>query len=328
MGRPLSFQVEGKWTIFEVTFRCMQERLLLTPGPGVTDIILGVIGRSLKLYGHGVKLMFGGGTSNHMHLILASRSSKDRARFKCHLKTNLSKRLGKQFGWHDHLFGQRSTDIPVLDEGALMGRVYYCARHGHKERLIAENEAWPGVPWVDAVTRGAPLTGVWHNLTALCRAERKWWLRGKAKGLCRPTKEQFAETVEVPLEPLPCMAGLSAQERQARWCEIVVEAKRRYPQPEGPVLGAKRLLEQDPQSRPNNSKRSPAPRCHASSAETIRAWKETYAEFVAAYRNAWQKLRRELSLPCSRFAFPWGGIPPTWPTLVMPPSDLVSPAPA
>lgn len=328
MGRPLSFQVAGQWTVFEVTFRCIQERLLLKPGDESTDIILGVLGRSLKLYGRGVKLMFGGGTSNHMHLILSSRSSKERALFKCHLKTNLSKRLGKKFTWSDHLFGRRTTDIPVLDEGALMGRVYYCARHGFKERLIAETESWPGVPWVDAVTRGVPLKGVWHNLTALNRAERKWRIRGKAKGMSKPSLEQFAETIEVPLEPLPWMQGLSAQEQREKWGEIFLDAKRRYPQPEGPVLGAEKVLEQDPHSRPANSKRSPAPRCHGTSAAVIQAWKEAYAEFVACYRNAWQKLRRELSRPTSKFAFPWGGVPPTWPTLELPPSELLALAPA
>jgi hypothetical protein len=255
-----------------------------------------------------------------MHLILASRSSKARALFKCHLKTNLSKRLGKIFRWHDHLFGKRTTDIPVLDEEALMRRIHYCSRHGYKERLIAEDESWPGVPWVDAVLHGVPLKGVWHNHTALSRAERKWQLRGQAKGLCKPTAEQFAEVIEVPLEPLPCMAGLSAQQRQDKWREIFLDAKSSYPQPEGPVLGAEKLLEQDPHTRPNNSKKSPAPRWHGSSAETIRAWRKTYAEFVAGYRNAWQKLRRELSRPASKFAFPWGGVPPTWPTLELPPS--------
>jgi hypothetical protein len=328
MGRRLSFQVEGQWTVFEVTFRCMQARLLLKPGDRSTDIILGVLGRSLKLYGGGVKLLFGGGTSNHMHLILASRSSKERASFKCHLKTNLSKRLGKAFGWTDHLFGQRTTDIPVLDEAALMGRIHYCARHGFKERLIAEDESWPGVPWMAAVTTGAPLAGVWHNGTALSRAERMWRLRGKARGMSKPTAEQFAETIEVPLEPLPCMRGLSAQEQREKWREIFREAKLHYPQPDGPVLGAEKLLEQDPHCRPNNSKRSPAPRCHGSSAAVIQAWKETYAAFVAGYRNAWQRLRRELSRPKSKFAFPWGGVPPTWPTLELPPSEVLALAPS
>jgi hypothetical protein len=125
-----------------------------------------------------------------------------------------------------------------------------------------------------------------------------------------PQLEQFAETIEVPLEPLRCMKGLSAVEQQVRWRELRRVAQRRYPQLEGPVLGADRALALDPQTRPKKTKRSPAPRCHASTAEARALWMQMYANFVAAYRNAWQRLRANLG---KRPMFPEGGVPPTWP---------------
>lgn len=296
-----------------MTMRCMQGRFLLSPGQESSRIILGVLGRSLQLYGHEVKLLFGGGTSNHLHLIVASLSSSARAAFKKHFKTNLSKELGLKLNWPEHLFGRRTTDITIADEEALMGRVYYCARHGFKERLLGEHERWPGVQWVNAVAKGVPLKGVWYDRTAHCRAEQRWLRLDKRSRGRKPTLRQFAETLEVPLEPLPCMRGLSPSEQQARWAEIIVEAQRRYPQPSGPVLGAAKLLAQDPHTRPAKMKRSPAPACHGSSAEVIQAWKDRYARFVESYRDAWRRLREELSVPASQLAFPQGGVPPTWP---------------
>jgi hypothetical protein len=326
MGRPLSFQVEGEWTLFELTFRCMQGRLLMRPGEECTKRTLGVIGRSLKIHGRGVKLLFGGGTSNHLHLIVATFDSVTRAEFKSHLKTNVSKELGDLFSWTEHLFGRRTRDIPILDEEALMGRVFYCLRHGHKEGLIAEDEQWPGVPWIDAVTRGVPLQGVWYNRTAFYRAKRRWLLRDKAKGVSEPKLQDFAETIEVPLEPLPCMKGLTEAQQQERWRELQREALRRYPQPEGHVLGAERVREQDPHTRPDKSSHSPAPSCHGSNAAVIEDWKSRYTQFVESYRDSWQKLRGELSRKASRLAFPSGGVPPTWPKPDLPSTDWRFPA--
>jgi hypothetical protein len=62
-----------------------------------------------------------------------------------------------------------------------------------------------------------------------------------AKGVSDPQLEAFAETIEVPLEPLLCMKGLSAVEQRDRWRELQREAQRRYPQRNEPVLGAKRV---------------------------------------------------------------------------------------
>jgi hypothetical protein len=56
-----------------------------------------------------------------------------------------------------------------------------------------------------------------------------------------PQREQFAETIEEPLEPLPCMKGLAAAEQQDLWRELQSEAQRWYPHAEGPVLGAQKL---------------------------------------------------------------------------------------
>jgi hypothetical protein len=236
-----------------------------------------------------------------------------RARFKSHLKTNISKELGDLFEWKEHLFGRRTRDIPVLDEQALMERVYYCLRHGHKEGLVGEQEAWPGLPWVKAVVYGEPLQGVWYDRTAFYHARREWDATPKSRRGKMPTLQQFATVVDVPLEPLPSMEGLDLPQRRARWVEIMQEAQARYPVPDREPLGAEALKRQDPHTRPQKPKRSAAPACHASSLEAANEWRTRYRHFVTSYRQAWHSLRGELRKPLSPLGFPTGGVPPTWP---------------
>jgi hypothetical protein len=133
-----------------------------------------------------------------------------------------------------------------------------------------------------------------------------------------PQREQFAEIIEVPLEALPCMKGLSAVQQQEVWRELRREAQRRYPQPERLVLGAERLQGQDRHTRPSKSNHSPAPSCHSNSATGREDWKSRYAMFVESYRDFWKKLRGELSRHTSRLAVPTGGVPPTWPKRDLP----------
>jgi hypothetical protein len=50
MPRPLRFIPEDG-ALVEVTTRCIQSRLLLTPRPLLNEIILGVLARAARLYG-------------------------------------------------------------------------------------------------------------------------------------------------------------------------------------------------------------------------------------------------------------------------------------
>ena len=75
------------------------------------------------------------------------------------------------------------------------------------------------------------------------------------------------------------------------------------------VLGAKAILAQDPQTRPDGLARSPAPLVHAATQAARRMFYELYAEFVSAFRTAAESLRRG-----NRDApFPAGSFPPALP---------------
>jgi hypothetical protein len=71
-------------------------------------------------------------------------------------------------------------------------------------------------------------------------------------------------------------------------------------------LGVKAILAQDPLDRPEAPKKSPAPLFHAFRREARKALWEAYAWFVAAFREAAEKLRGgDLATK-----FPIGSFPP------------------
>ena len=115
MGNPIQFQ-EYPWEIFEITFRCQHARLLFRPGEEFNRRFIGCLGQALDKSEGTVRLHFGGTESNHAHLILSAQAIEDRAQFKCHLRTNLSKEIGDLHDWKERLFGRRTRDIPIRDD--------------------------------------------------------------------------------------------------------------------------------------------------------------------------------------------------------------------
>ena len=115
------------------------------------------------------------------------------------------------------------------------------------------------------------------------------------------------------LSPLPCWKHLPKDVWRARALDLIREVEEEAAvqsastgnQPLGPAA----ILAQHPFDRPKHSKRSPAPLFHAASARVRRELWEAYRLFVAAFRQASEKLRagdREA-------VFPVGSFPPALP---------------
>jgi hypothetical protein len=66
---------------------------------------------------------------------------------------------------------------------------------------------------------------------------------------------------------------------------------------------------QQPAPRPNRTKKSPAPLFHTASKKAYLELREAYSRFVAAFRDAAEKIRAGDRL----VAFPAGGFPPALP---------------
>ena len=58
-----------------------------------------------------------------------------------------------------------------------------------------------------------------------------------------------------------------------------------------PALGSAKILAQHPHDSPTRSKKSPTPRVHAASRAARREFYEAYGQFVAAFREAAERLR-------------------------------------
>ena len=91
--------------------------------------------------------------------------------------------------------------------------------------------------------------------------------------------------------------------------KITLETAARHKATGSQPLGPDKILAQHPLGQPAKTKRSFAPRVHAFSREVGRAMVEAYAWFVAAFREAAEKLRGG-----DRMArFPEGSFPPGLP---------------
>ena len=124
---------------------------------------------------------------------------------------------------------------------------------------------------------------------------------------------KYATRESFELAPLPRWKHLSPEKRQelaaALVAEIEAEAADRRERTGVPALGPAAILAQSPESRPLKTKRSPAPAVHAASRAVRRELRNAYFLFVAAYRNAAEKLRAGQR----DAAFPTGCFPPPLP---------------
>jgi hypothetical protein len=138
-----------------------------------------------------------------------------------------------------------------------------------------------------ALLQGRSLTGQWID------RPRQYAARNRGEDA---SDERFAVEEMVILSPLPCWAHLSPeryrQRIEALVEEVEEEAARVRRQTGSRVLGVKAILAQDPQARPDRLARSPAPLVHAATKAACRMFYELYAEFVSAFRNASEALRR------------------------------------
>jgi len=304
MSRGLRFVPEGG-ALMEVTLRTIQSRLLLRPGPAVNEIILGVLGRAQRLYGvRCCSVVFLG---NHFHCLLQVDDALQLSRFMQHVDGNLSSEIGRKelHDWPGTMWSRRYQSIVVSgEEVAQVERLRYHLAHGVKEGLVDQVKRWPGVHFAKSILGGKPLKGLWFNRTAEFAAKNRGEDFGRLK---------YAEEEELVLSQLPCWADLTPEQYRERIAELVeeIESEARADREARGVepLGVEAILRQDPHTRPNQTKTSPAPACHAATKAARETFWEAYSAFVAAFREAAEKLKAG-----DRSArFPVGSFPPALP---------------
>lgn len=132
---------------------------------------------------------------------------------------------------------------------------------------------------------GEAVEGTWFDR----RMEYNARLRGKEPGL-----REFASPEKVILGQLPCWQHLTPEAYRSRIAEIVrtiQEAAAAGRQESGiEPLGVDGVRAQNPETRTRKLKKSPAPFVHAVTKAARKAIWEAYAWFVAALREAADKL--------------------------------------
>ncbi len=243
--------------------------------------------------------------SNHYHFLLDVDNARQLARFMGYVNSNIAREISRLYGWTDKIWSRRYQAIIISgEEGAQIARLRYLLANGCKEGLVARPQDWPGVHMAKALVQGQDLTGTWFDRT------REYAARNRGEAFERL---QYATVETLHLSPLPCWRHLPADVWKARALslvrEIEEEAAVHRSNTGSQPLGAAAILGQHPHDRPKNPKRSPAPLFHAVSARVRRELWEAYRLFVAAYRQAAEKLRAG-----DRDAvFPLGSFPPPLP---------------
>src|SRR5947199_1502433 len=302
MSRRLRF-IPDEGALVEVTCRALHSRLLFRPSSEVNQIVLGALARAKRRYG--VRVCFVVCASNHLHLLLGVDDAQQLARFMGYFGSKLAKEIGRLTGWTQKVFGRRYQAIVVSEEeAAQLDRLRYGLAHGAKEDLVERPRDWPGVHAVRALLEGEVLEGLWFDRTQEYLARR----RGE-----KFDSLHFATRETLELDPLPCWKHLPEPERRQRVAALVedieLEAatrrKKTGVRPRGPAA----ILAQNPTREPEKTKKSPAPAFHAASKAVRRELWNAYALFVAAYRDAAEKLKAGIR----DVIFPRGSFPPSLP---------------
>jgi REP element-mobilizing transposase RayT len=300
--RPLR-HVPRKGCLFEVTVRTVQARFLLRPSVALNEIILGVLGRAQRLYG--VEICSFVFASNHFHLLAKVEDAKQLADFMGYLSSNLAREVCRLVDWKDKVWARRYRAIVISDEPeAQRQRLRYVLAHGVKEFLVEKMRDWPGVHAGRALLEDEPLEGLWFDRTQEYGARR----RGEEFA-----RDRFATRETVVLSPLPCWEHLSPEERKEKIAELVREIEAEAAEQREAIgkaaLGRVAVLKQHPHERPMRSKKSYAPLVHAASQKVRRDLYDGYRAFVAAFREAAEKLKTgHLAV-----VFPTGSFPPALP---------------
>lgn len=300
MGRRLRWLPEAE-TLVSITCRTVQGRFLLSPGEELNDIVVGVLGRAQRL--RPIRVCAVSVLSNHLHLLLIADDARQVADFMEYVGSNLAREVNRLTGWSGPVFqGRYSMIVVTTEEGAQVERFKYILAQSCKEHLVEHLRDWPGVSSVRDLLDGVALTGHWFDRTRERAARQKGCETGT-----------FHQEERLAHSPLPCWRHLAADVYRHRVAGLVAEIEQEAASERASTgirpLGRRAILAQHAQHRPAAIAKSPAPLVHAATRAARRAFRQAYAWFVAAYREAASQLRRgERSV-----TFPAGSFPPGLP---------------
>jgi len=293
--------------LIEVTTVVFQNRFLLTPAEELNSRVVGVVGRAQEKYEMPIVGIIG--MSTHVEMLLRPTDPEHLGEFMEFVNCNISKEVGRLRDWKGALWHDRFHHVEVsTEEAAQVDRLRYLLAHGVKEFLVDRPSQWPGVHSVNALLKGEPLVGLWHNRTKEYAARQ---LVGN-KDLEEDPPE-FATEEQIEFSPPPCWDHLSKEEIRLKVAELIAwieekgAAERRRKGKKS--LGVKKILRKNPYEKVENPKKSPKPRFHAKTEAKYKEMREAFQEVLGLFLEASAKLRSG----CRDVTFPEGTFPPAQP---------------
>jgi REP element-mobilizing transposase RayT len=337
MSRHLRYQ-KNDWSTHLITTRCTQGYKLLRPSKRLNKLVAGCLAKSLEAHRDEIELNHYVIMSNHYHLILTTKNARAKARFMCHLNSNLARELCKLHKHRDHAWEGRYASHELIDEQALIGAYQYLFKNSVKERLVSHPSEWPGLHGWAQLCGGQRVEGEWLDRTRwyfarqtkrgksmrerdfvrvmplMLTRPRGWsaWDESAYRARCEEwtavAMREVAEELESQgLEPRRAR-GSRAQRGKG---EGVQQRKRNALEVLMVVLGAEAVCAQDVFERSEITHRRPRPLCRSGCVRALGGYLDAYRDFKAAFLDASRRLReaiaRGVRLP--QVTFPEGGVP-------------------
>jgi hypothetical protein len=217
--------------------------------------------------------------------------------------------------YHNEIMGRKGTfrpdpydDVILDDEGALHKKIAYVLSNAVRSGLVDESSEWPGFSTapISESGEGFTITGV----------NRTRYSRGTQHRKNKPSRDSFAETYRFSLAVPPTLDGLCPERRSAELRELISTADRFHREMRGGkrCLGVKRVLSQNPTSRPRAADDAfkQRKRFDCSSGERRAELKARYADFIYQYKKVFTHYA-ETTVPKKRFHNDWppGSYPPS-----------------
>jgi putative transposase len=297
MPRHLRFQ-QGDWSTHHVVSRCLQGFSFLIPHAHIVEICAGVLSYALERYQDHITIQHYAFLSNHFHMLISSKDRFDLSAFMNLFKSKLTRELNRVYDWKGSIWEGRYGSEEILDEESFIEVFKYITKNSVKEGLVEHPRDWLGLHGYHQIVEGRPLRGAYVH-------------RSKMHQSATLTEADVTTQHEATLTPPPMWEseGLAAYyERGAALCEEAIKEARQALK--GRALGMKRVL----QMSVFQSRRAPTrarPQCRARCLDALRAFREGYARFKAAFQEISGEMRAAVrfGLPLPPRVFPPGGVP-------------------
>jgi|GEM_PF-193962 len=334
MPRHLRYQ-SAEWSTHMITARCTQGYKLLRPSKKLNKLVAGCIARALEVHGGGVELHHLVVMSNHYHLLLTCKSAQAKARFMCHLNSNLARELCRLHKRRDHAWEGRYASHELVGEEALISAYKYLFKNSVKERLVAHPREWPGLHGWAQLCGGVEVEGEWLDRT-------RWYFARQTKRGRDLRERDFVRVLPLRLSRPRGWAGWGEEEYRARcegWTEEAMRevaeelegeglaprrargagrAARRPPQGRvravevlAAVLGAEAVCAQEIFEEGEVRRPTPRPLCRAGCVRALGGYLDAYRAFKVAFLDASRRVREAVARGerTPRVTFPDGGVP-------------------